>query len=75
MTKRETQKLRHMLGVTSRTPNGYRNYFVAGGDDVPLMAQMVESGLVEPGHASGRFQVFHATLAGAKAVGLQELPR
>lgn len=77
VTASDLDNLRHMLGVEERTPRGYRNYFVAGGSDVSSMERLRASGLVVKNE---RYQLseapcYHATLAGAKVIGLRRLPR
>ena len=37
LTVEDLDNLRHMLGVTELSPRGYRNYYVAGGEDVTSM--------------------------------------
>jgi len=73
----DLENLRHMLGVSERNRRGYRNYFVAGGDDVASMERLREAGLVVKNE---RYRLspepcYHATLAGAQAIGLRSLPR
>lgn len=71
---RRTEILRHMLGMDGREP-GYRNHFAAdpgGPDDVQLRA-MEDSGLVHFGlHYPGQLNLYHATAAGCRLVGLPE---
>jgi hypothetical protein len=70
--------LRHMLGITDRTPRGYRNYFVAGGADVAAMERLRAHGFVVKNEQTRLLSAnpcYHATLEGAKAVGLKGLPR
>lgn len=74
----DLEKVRHMLGVSPRTPDGYRNHFVAGADDVAAMERLRDLGLVVKRRArlnSGEMPLYHATPEGARAVGLRELPR
>lgn len=74
----DLDNLRHMLGVSERSPRGYRNYFVAGGADVASMERLREAGLVvknEHYRLSGDDPCYHATLEGAMCVGLDRLPQ
>jgi hypothetical protein len=69
--------LRHMLGVSDRHPRGYRNYFVAGGDDILSLERLRSAGMVVKNE---RYKLsadpcYHATVEGARAVGLRSLPR
>lgn len=79
ITADDLDNLRHMLGVTMKTPRGYRNHFVAGGKDVESMERLRACGFVfknERVHAelTGGAPCYHATIEGAKAVGLRRLP-
>lgn len=71
------ENLRHMLGVSERQPRGYRNYFVAGGKDVESMERLREAGLVVKNERYGLSAdpCYHATIEGAKVIGLKSLPR
>ena len=73
----DLDNLRHMLGVGPRQPRGYRNYFVAGGKDVESMERLRVAGLVVKNehYRASADPCYHATLDGAKAVGLRALPR
>jgi hypothetical protein len=73
----DLDNLRHMLGVSEKSPRGYRNYYVAGGDDVQSMERLREAGFVVKNERYGLSSdpCYNATLDGARAVGLQELPR
>ena len=77
ITSDDLDNLRHMLGVTERTRRGYRNYFVAGGKDVDSMERLRSAGFVvkDERHTLSADPCYHATVEGAKAVGLRELPR
>lgn len=80
ITADDLDNLRHMLGVSPRTPRGYRNHFVAGGTDVDSMERLREAGFVTKNetthHAlTGGMPCYHATTEGARAVGLRSLPR
>jgi hypothetical protein len=77
ITVNDLDNLRHMLGVSERSPRGYRNYFVAGGDDVQSMERLREAGFVvkNEGYGLSSDSCYHATLDGARAVGLRALPR
>ena len=77
LTTDDMDNLRHMLGVDERHPRGYRNYFVAGESDVPSMERLREQGLVVKNE---RYRLsddpcYHATVEGARFLGLQGLPR
>lgn len=77
LTPYDFDLLRHTLGVNARNPNGYRNYFVAGGDDITRMERLRSHGLVVKNH---RYSLspdpcYHATEQGAYAIGLKKLPR
>ena len=77
LTADDLDNLRHMLGVSEKSPKGYRNYFVAGGKDVESMERLESCGFVVR-NAHYRLSAdpcFHATAEGARAVGLKELPR
>lgn len=76
-TADDLDNLRHMLGVSERCRRGYRNFFVAGGDDVASMERLRAAGWVI---RNERYRLsdgpcYHATLEGARAVGLTSLPR
>jgi hypothetical protein len=77
ITADDLDNLRHMLGVEKRTPRGYRNYFVAGGKDVESMERLRAHGFVVKNerYALSEAPCYHATLEGARAVGLKSLPR
>lgn len=73
----DLDNLRHMLGVSEKNPRGYRNYFVAGDDDVASMERLREAGLVVK---NDRYRLspepcYHATIEGAHVIGLKSLPR
>jgi hypothetical protein len=72
----DVDDLRHMLGVSERTPRGYRNYYVAEPGH-PGMARLLAAGLVEKSERYGLSadECYHATLAGARLIGLESLPR
>jgi hypothetical protein len=73
----DLDNLRHMLGVSERSPRGYRNYFVAGGKDVDSMERLRTAGFVvkNEAYALSTDPCYHATTEGARAVGLKSLPR
>lgn len=77
ITADDLDNLRHMLGVSERTPRGYRNYFVAGADSVPSMERLRGAGFVTKNdcYKLSADPCYHATAEGAKAVGLRSLPR
>lgn len=76
ITAEDVDDLRHMLGVNARTPRGYRNYYVADPAH-PGMARLLAAGLVVKNERYGvsKDACFHATIDGAKLIGLKELPR
>jgi hypothetical protein len=76
ITVYDLDNLRHMLGVSQKHPKGYRNYFVAGGDDVRSMERLREAGFVvlNENYRLSSLPCYHATLEGARAVGLKVLP-
>jgi len=73
----DLDNLRHMLGVSERSRSGYRNYFVAGGKDVESMERLRVAGFVVKNerYALSADPCYHATIEGARAVGLKSLPR
>lgn len=77
ITVDDLDNLRHMLGVTAKSRKGYRNYFVADGKDVDSMERLRVAGFVfkNAAYTLSDAPCYHATLDGAKAVGLKELPR
>lgn len=77
ITGYDLDNLIHMLGVDGRHKNGYRNYFVAGGDDIASMERLRAAGFVVKNerYRMSEDPCYHATLAGAKKIGLKELPR
>jgi hypothetical protein len=77
ITGYDLDNLIHMLGVSGRCKNGYRNYFIAGGDDIASMERLRAAGFVakNEGYTGSGDPCYHATLAGAKKIGLRELPR
>lgn len=76
ITVDDLDNLRHMLGVSEQHPRGYRNYFVAGGDDVASMNRLVAAGFAvrNERYALSAHPCYHATIEGAMAVGLRALP-
>jgi hypothetical protein len=77
LTVDDMDNLRHMLGVSLKTPRGYRNYFVAGGKDVESMERLCRAGLAVK---NGRYALsvdpcYHATQEGGRFVGLERLPK
>jgi len=76
ITVNDLDNLRHMLGVDERCPRGYRNYFVAGDSDVPSMERLRNAGFVVKNerYAMSEGSCYHATIDGARAVGLRRLP-
>lgn len=76
ITAEDVDDLRHMLGVSGRTPRGYRNYYVAAPGHEG-MARLLAAGLVVKNerYRLSADECYHATLAGAKLIGLRELPR
>jgi hypothetical protein len=77
ITVYDLDNLRHMLGVSEKHRRGYRNYFVAGGNDVASMERLREAGFVVKNerYKFSEDPCYHATIEGAKAVGLESLPR
>lgn len=77
ITSDDMDNLRHTLGVSDRHRRGYRNYFVAGLDNVPSMERLREAGFVirNKHYNLSTDPCYHATIEGARAVGLKELPR
>lgn len=77
LTVDDMDNLRHMLGISERTPRGYRNYFVAGGADVASMERLRAHGFVVKNERQGLSAdpCYHATTDGARCVGLKGLPR
>ena len=76
ITADDLDNLRHMLGVSERCRRGYRNYFVAGPDNVPSMERLRAAGFVVKNerYAMSADPCYHATTEGARAVGLKALP-
>lgn len=76
ITPEDLDHLRHMLGVSARHPTGYRNFFVAGADAVPSMERLRQGGFVVKNetYQLSSDPCYHATLAGARMVGLTRLP-
>ncbi len=76
ITVEDLDNLRHMLGMSEKHPRGYRNYFVAGGKDVDSMERLRGCGFVFKNERYGLSSdnCYHATVEGAKAVGLRKLP-
>ena len=77
VTSDDLDNLRHMLGVSEQHRRGYRNYFIAGGDDVASMERLREAGFAVKNerYAASKDPCYHATIDGARAVGLPSLPR
>jgi hypothetical protein len=75
--KADIENLMHMLGVSAKHKKGYRNYFVAGPADAPSMERLRAAGFVvkNEGYMGSSCPCYHATLEGAKRIGLTELPR
>jgi hypothetical protein len=76
ITADDLDNLRHMLGI-DRSPKPYRNYYCAGGDDdVASMERLVEAGFAVKNsrYTLSVGPMYHATLEGARAVGLKALP-
>jgi hypothetical protein len=77
ITADDLDNLRHMLGVSDRCRLGYRNYFIAGGDDVASLERLRVAGFAVKNE---RYRLsadpcYCATIEGARAVGLKALPR
>lgn len=77
VTADDLDNVRHMLGVSDKCRKGFRNYFVAGGSDVASMERLREAGFVVKNerYSLSDAPCYHATVDGAKAVGLKTLPR
>lgn len=77
VTDDDLDNLRHMLGVSEEHPRGYRNYFVAGGQDVASMERLCVAGFAwkNERYALSADPCYHATIEGARAVGLKVLPK
>ncbi len=78
ITVDDLDNLRHALGVSDRCRKGYRNYFVAGGKDVESFERLCEAGFAVKNlrpYVGSSDPCYHATLEGAKAVGLRSLPK
>jgi hypothetical protein len=77
LTVDDADNLRHMLGVSERYPRGYRNYFVAGPDNVPSMERLRAHGFVVKNerYRLSEDACYHATVEGARFVGLEALPK
>ena len=77
ITADDLDNLRHMLGVSERCRRGYRNYFVAGSKDVASMERLCAAGFAikNEQYKLSADPCYHATLDGARAVGLKSLPR
>jgi cytosine/adenosine deaminase-related metal-dependent hydrolase len=77
ITVDDLDNLRHTLGVSDKHRRGYRNYFVAGGKDVDSMERLRAAGFVIKNERYGLSAdpCYHATIEGAKAVGLKALPK
>lgn len=76
ITGEDLDNLIHMLGVSPKHMNGYRNYFMAGGKDIESMERLRAAGFVvrNEGYTGSGLPCYHATLAGAKKIGLEQLP-
>jgi hypothetical protein len=77
ITGDDLDNLFHMLGVSKKHRKGYRNYFVAGAADVPSMERLRAAGFVvkNEGYTGSGSPCYHATIEGAKKIGLKGLPR
>jgi len=76
ITVDDLDNLRHTLGVSVKHPDGYRNYFVASSQDIESMERLLALGFVTKNVRSreSAWPCYHATVEGARAVGLKELP-
>ncbi len=72
ITADDLDNLRHMLGISGRRRGGFRNYFVAGGDDVASMERLRDAGFVVKNerYMLSADPCYHATIEGQRAVGL-----
>lgn len=71
----QIQMLRHMLGATEhvqRSNWGYRNHYAAGTAAVPDLEQLTALGYCTRGVAYRQAHVYHATVKGCKAAGLNK---
>lgn len=77
LTVQDADNLRHMLGVSERHPRGYRNYYVAGDGDVPSMERLRAHGFVikNERYRLSEDACYHATVQGARFIGLEALPK
>ncbi len=77
ITADDLDNLRHALGVSPDQPRGYRNYFVAGPDNVASMERLCVVGFMVKNtrYAMSSDPCYHATSEGARAVGLKCLPK
>lgn len=77
ITADDLDNVRHMLGVSDECRRGYRNYFIAGGSDVASMERLREAGFVvrNEHYRASADPCYHATIEGARAVGLKGLPQ
>jgi len=76
-TQRETELLRHTLGIgenTRRSNWGYRNYYAPSEDSIPTLKEMQQAGFVRPGfeYRNG-LCYYHATALGCSVVGMTEV--
>lgn len=65
----DIRKLRHMLGMRTHIPEsewGYRNYYVAAGNNIAVMERLCKAGFVK--HEGGYY--YKATRKGVELVGL-----
>ena len=75
LTKREEEILRHTTGSDSRYKKkewGFRNYFCAGADDIPLMDELTERGFLNRQQNAGEDVYFFATVKALEALGFSK---
>lgn len=77
ITVDDLDNLRHMLGVSEQHRRGYRNYFVAGGSDVASMERLCAAGFAvkDERYKLSADPCYHATVEGARVIGLKALPQ
>ncbi len=67
LTYEQLRNLQHTLGISTSIVKknwGYRNYFACGGDDIPVMKELVALRLMSQGKPYGNDFYYHATTLG-----------